>query len=491
MLRMGLIQSVAHRYGLVMLAGSMLVGVGCAPKMRVVTDPPGATVTIRDARGDLVITQPAPVDVRVMFGRSNYRYIVEAEPIPEDRQAYAVTSREITLAAFRSLPITTDEDEEIRELKVELQSSEYQHIPVVKLALDPARGWIGFVMEERAYREVTEQGGAVPTRVVEFEEDISITGMALDHEGKRLVFSAADFGIRDFQSLKTWRIDAGREMPMRHANLYGVEVDGGGVQHITSENFQDLFPSFSNDGRSLLFCSNRRRADATDILKINAYGRGGISNIYVDHRGARAVKANQSQDGVITFALYPAGWNTIADVQIWTVGGSSKFPTQIARGIQPQISPNGKQIVFIGTDGNVWSVNSDGTGATQLTQGADQILARYRKKLLWSELAQFQSYQSQGKLLRHVHPFSYPSWSPDGRWILYTSMEGNDATGRPNEDIWVMYRDGTRKKQLTTNGSVDRYPVMSPDHRYVYFMSNRGLKWAIWRIEKPRETHNE
>jgi len=46
-----------------------------------------------------------------------------------------------------------------------------------------------------------------------------------------------------------------------------------------------------------------------------------------------------------------------------------------------------------------------------------------------------------------------------------------------------MRYDGSGKRQLTTNGSIDRYPLLSPDGRWVYFMSNRGGRWAIWRIQ--------
>ena len=71
-----------------------------------------------------------------------------------------------------------------------------------------------------------------------------------------------------------------------------------------------------------------------------------------------------------------------------------------------------------------------------------------------------------------------PSFSPDCKWIVFTSDESG------NKDIWMMRTDGSNRTQLTTNPSTDIHPVWGEDG-YVYFVSNRGLLWGIWRL-KPR-----
>lgn len=70
-----------------------------------------------------------------------------------------------------------------------------------------------------------------------------------------------------------------------------------------------------------------------------------------------------------------------------------------------------------------------------------------------------------------------PVFAPDGK-IVYVSM----ASGNP--DIWMMDQDGNNQKQLTTNESLDFQPSVSPDGRYIVFISDRaGGITNIWRME--------
>jgi tetratricopeptide (TPR) repeat protein len=70
-----------------------------------------------------------------------------------------------------------------------------------------------------------------------------------------------------------------------------------------------------------------------------------------------------------------------------------------------------------------------------------------------------------------------PDWSPDGNRIAFMRQTG------VNWDIWVINRDGTGEKQLTTDGSVDGLPAWSPNGASIAFLSNRGGSWAIWAMD--------
>ena len=60
--------------------------------------------------------------------------------------------------------------------------------------------------------------------------------------------------------------------------------------------------------------------------------------------------------------------------------------------------------------------------------------------------------------------------------------QGRDNQGVRNNDIWIMDLEGGQKTQLTTNGSWDDFPVWNFKDNFIYFRSNRGGNWNIWRF---------
>ena len=224
------------------------------------------------------------------------------------------------------------------------------------------------------------------------------------------------------------------------------------------------------------------------MLRIKAGGRSGISDIYVNHRDSMVLNPTQAKNGTVAFAALkqdPASGALIGS-DLWTVHGPppNEFPTSITEGHSPAIAPDGRHIAYIAPDGNLWVVAVDGSTKTQLTSGAAEIRTRYRESLSAVEKRLFDANRVAG--VEQITPFRDPSWTPNGRHILYSSMEGVDPTGRPNADLWVTNRSGDERRQLTSNGSADRYPMADPESDAIYFLSNRGKSWGIWKIPYTR-----
>ncbi len=457
---------------------------GCS-HLQVATDPPSSLVAIKDPNGKAVASGEAPLIGKVSFSGADSAYSIEVQPPPGMTDRYLPLRTNISRTAFGNLP--PYDGEKNRRLNVKLEGKLFVTFPYVEVILDAQHTWRGAVIHSRAYKDVSEVGGAVPTRIVDFGENAAIQSLALSPDGNRIIYSVASYPLSNEDLQRVFAASGASTIEIAGANLNAVSISAGGIEHITSENFRDMSPSFTPDGQKLLFSSNRRRAGSEDILMINAQRRSGISDVYV-HREARTLRPTQAEDGTIAFCAEESNPVDLRQrFTIWTLGGPNQFPTQIQIGSQPAISPDGKHIAYIGPDGNLWVVNSDGTQATQLTFGADKILERYKASLDPEEAARYQGFIVKFGFAEKM-AFSFPSWSKDGHKIAYTGMEGSDSTGRPNEDIWMMEVDGSNKRQLTTNGSIDRYPLISPDSRWIYFMSNRGGRWAIWRVPAQEAT---
>jgi serine/threonine protein kinase/Tol biopolymer transport system component len=68
------------------------------------------------------------------------------------------------------------------------------------------------------------------------------------------------------------------------------------------------------------------------------------------------------------------------------------------------------------------------------------------------------------------------AWMPDGRIAYASKASGND-------DIWVMKGDGTSQNQLTANSRMNGHPFVSPDGRYILFISDRAGTPNVWRMD--------
>ena len=67
-------------------------------------------------------------------------------------------------------------------------------------------------------------------------------------------------------------------------------------------------------------------------------------------------------------------------------------------------------------------------------------------------------------------------WTPDGRIVYSTNVNGKAG-------VAIMNADGSNQKQLTDGATNARAPEVSPDGRYVCFLSMRTGQMQVWRMD--------
>lgn len=200
-------------------------------------------------------------------------------------------------------------------------------------------------------------------------------------------------------------------------DIYVMSSDGGQAQQLTSEPEHELHPSWSPDGRMVAYCKLGAQSDRWEIWVLDTLNPG------VRHFLDYGLFPEWNPDIARSKILFQRARQRGSRLHsIWTVdyiNGDAMHPTEIvsaanAAAINPSWSPDGSRITFVtvyepdmqldGTpeQADVWFVNLDGSGRTNLTNG------------------KFSNFQ--------------PCWSTDNRVFFVSNRSGVD-------NVWAVTTD--------------------------------------------------
>jgi len=201
-------------------------------------------------------------------------------------------------------------------------------------------------------------------------------------------------------------------------------------------------PAMRQDGQRLLFHNMR-----DDMAGLSAWDPATDLLLRFTNYAEDSLPTWSPQGNRLAFASNREGDRIWRIYTTWADGNGDA--TVLSIGEAPDWHPAQDTIVFRGCDdtGNrcgLWTINGSGGNRTPLTT---------------------------------VSADNRPTWSPDGRYVVFMS-DGRDGN-------FELYRVDTATEQvlrLTTAPANDGLPAVSPDGRWVAFVSNREGGWKLWAV---------
>jgi Tol biopolymer transport system component/predicted Ser/Thr protein kinase len=273
--------------------------------------------------------------------------------------------------------------------------------------------------------------------------------------------------------------------------LYKVPVLGGTARRLIAD--VDSRVTLSPDGKRLAFVRQSSAKSESALMVANEDGSG-ERQVAVRKYPAAFESVSWSPDGKILAAgglnseagsvvemppeggaersLTPKRWGDVSDLAWVPDGRGLVVNTQEHVGGSSQIGyisyPSG-EFRKITSDLNTYL----GVSLTADHSALATVQVQYFSDAWVAPIAEADS----AKPITSGGQTHWATWSPDGRivFLKYAGSSGN---------IWVMESDGRNARQLTADAASTKFsPRVSPDGRYITFLSDRTGSLHVWRTD--------
>ena len=193
---------------------------------------------------------------------------------------------------------------------------------------------------------------------------------------------------------------------------------------------------------------------------------------------------------------------------LWVYDIARQSPTRLTfdGAGAPAWSPDSKQVIANGRDGDLYTLNADGSGKPQLVLkaefdqvagswagGANRVAFLRRPTIdtygIWLMPMQGADAYQPKLFLQSQFPVTYPELSPDGNWIAYASTESGGGV-----EIYAQSVPAGQKLRISTDGGTE--PIWVRNGREILYRTVNGNPQAVMsaavrslsplRIDAPR-----
>jgi len=293
----------------------------------------------------------------------------------------------------------------------------------------------------------------------------TVGGTAISPDGKNTLYTLSYADMKENE---------------RRTEIWIVSTDGGKPRRFSSGK-NDISPQWSPDGQMIAFISTRGTGEAAkpQIYLISAFGgesekltdsKNGVSSFvwsqdskriaYVAQRPlseAEEKKQKDKDDAQVVDAGFRFAHLWVIDVESKKAGEIVKSDWVVS---DPQFSPDGKRVSFTtnptpkaddGSLSDVYIVNADGSGSPR-------------------------------KLYENAGPDAGARWSPDGKWISFSSRDAKmGALGF--QRLYIISAEGGAPRAVAPNYDNNVPPVeWSRDGSTLYFSGTHRTTSQIFSV---------
>ena len=415
------------------------------------TDPPGAIVTVdgtevpRDRQGVSSTTLAFP----------------PADP-PNRPTRFVVTAKAGDPAApFEPARLEIGWDDGRREYAIRLPPSLFVKLSMVRAIPAWDQRWRATAArtETVAARDVAEGPGGNNVRpVADVPPGAFLDSVIASPDGSNVVYTEL-LAPDDLGPLRS------------RMRLLGSDGTPGPALPSDGAHF-DAMPSFTPDGTEIVFTSDRS-GQGLDVWSIKVAGTDGAARPprQLARGGEKAalwpmIDASPRPRLFYEEFLKPSGAGA-GRSEIHVVELEAEPPTNkaLSPGNRPRASPRADAVVFTRAD--------PATGKRDLYMISDRN---------GSPLAGAPVNLTRTPDVDECDP----AWNLTGGKVAYASDAAADETGRRHYDLYVLgVANPNNRVRVTRNASWDDSPAWDATGGALYFRSNRGGKWGVWKVDVP------
>jgi hypothetical protein len=409
--------------------------------IKIITNPPGAVVTLEGKT--------------LQQDSSGMSYIDKLEFPPDEkgqlRTYNGIAKKKTADSEWEPLPFTIAWDDGKTDYSITLKEILTRPVTMIEPVWEHTdAGWEVSPHEKTtlAMKMTGEpQSGRTPMLLTHLDKGVTVDSLDVSPDGTQVLFTVL----------------SGQTRPNFHSRMEIVHSDGtSGVEYLSDGQSLDLTPSFSPGGDQIAFSSDRFGRKLS-ICTMATNGAPGIRKITSGDNNDLWPSIDSEPT---PYLCYQSMVDTRSEPRIYgaQIGSTILSDLTQAGGMEPRISPSNDALVFGGFN--------DKTGKREIFRLA---LSDHRAGV-------------PENLSNNPDDDNYDAaWSKDGSKIAYVvehsgaDDKANLTAGNPS--IWILdLKAADKPMQLTSNGSVDDHPVWDPTGNFIYFRSNRGGAWNIWKM---------